>query len=250
MGMRVAGKVAIVTGAAQGMGEAHVRRLVAEGAKVLIADLNASAGNLLTSALGKNTRFVRHDVSSEESWKQVVGEAEQAFGPITILVNNAGILGPGIATTDLQEADFLKVCAVNQTGVFLGMKHVIPSMLKAGGGSIVNISSISGIVAIYGTPNAAYAASKFAVRGLTKHVAIEYADRKIRVNSVHPGYVKTPMMTEALDEASVKVAAQAVPVKRVAEPSEVADLVLFLASDESRFITGTEHVIDGGLTAQ
>jgi len=248
--MRVAGKVAIVTGAAQGMGEAHARRLVAEGARVLVTDVNSTVGMRLAAELGDSTRFVRHDVSSEASWKTVVHEAEQAFGPVTILVNNAGILGPGISTTDLEESDFLKVCSVNQTGVFLGMKHVIPSMLKAGGGSIVNVSSISGIVAIYGTPNAAYAASKFAVRGLTKHVAIEYADRKIRVNSVHPGYVRTPMMTEALDEASVKVAAQAVPVKRVAEPDEVANLVLFLASDESAFITATEHIIDGGITAQ
>lgn len=247
---RLAGKIAIITGAAQGMGEAHARRFVAEGARVVLTDINESAGQALATELGGNARFVRHDVSSAAAWRAVVSTAESAFGAVNVLVNNAGVLGPIAATADFSEDDFLKVCAINQLGVFLGMKYVVPSMLKAGGGSIINVSSVAGIVAIYGTPNVAYAASKFAVRGLTKHVAIEYGARRIRANSVHPGYIKTPMMTEALDEASAQAAAAQVPIKRMAEPSEVSDLMVFLASDESSFITGAEHIIDGGITAQ
>jgi 3alpha(or 20beta)-hydroxysteroid dehydrogenase len=247
---RLAGKIAIVTGAAQGMGEAHARRFVAEGAKVVLTDINEPVGTRLARELGANTLFVRHDVTDSGSWRAVIAACESGFGRATVLVNNAGVLGPIAASVDLDEDQFLKVCAINQLGVFLGMKHSIPGMLKSGGGSIVNVSSISGLVAIYGTPNAAYAASKFAVRGLTKHIAIEYAARGVRANSVHPGYVKTPMLTEALDEASAITAAAQVPVKRMAEPSEVSNLIVFLASDESSFITGAEHVIDGGITAQ
>ena len=133
--------------------------------------------------------------------------------------------------------------------MFLGIKHAIPSLIRAGGGSIINISSISGIVAIYGTPNVAYAASKFAVRGLTKQVAIEYGEHNIRVNSVHPGYIRTPMMTAALDTDQIKIASASVPIRRVGEVEDVSNLVVFLASDESGFITGSEYIIDGGLTA-
>jgi 3alpha(or 20beta)-hydroxysteroid dehydrogenase len=246
---RLEGKVAIITGAAQGMGAAHARRFVAEGAKTVFTDVNAEAGTALAAELGDNALFVKHDVSSEADWKAVVAAAESRFGPISVLVNNAGILGPGAQAADLEEADFNKVIAINQTAVFLGTKHAIPSMIKAGGGSIVNISSISGIVAIYGTPNVAYAASKFAVRGITKQVAIEYGGQGIRANSVHPGYIRTPMMTAALDEEQIKIASGSVPIKRVGEVEDVSNLVVFLASDESGFVTGTEHIIDGGLTA-
>ena len=246
---RLTGKVAIITGAAQGMGAAHARRFVAEGAKTVITDINAAAGEALAAELGANAMFHALDVSSEAGWAHVVAAAEERFGPINALVNNAGILGPGQPCAELSEADFLKVCAINQTSVFLGTKHVIPSMIKAGGGSIVNVSSISGIVAIYGTPNVAYAASKFAVRGITKQVAIEYGKQGIRANSVHPGYIRTPMMTAALDDEQIKVASASVPIGRVGETKDVSDLVVFLASDESGFITGTEQIIDGGLTA-
>lgn len=246
---RLNGKIAIITGAAQGMGSAHARRFVAEGAKVLITDINREAGEALARELGDSADFVQHDVSREAEWIAVVGEAEARFGPVTALVNNAGILGPVKPAAELDEADFLKVCAINQTAMFLGTKHVIPSMIKAGGGSIINISSISGIVAIYGTPNVAYAASKFAVRGITKQVAIEYGGHNIRANSVHPGYIRTPMMSAALDAEGIKVASASVPIKRVGEVEDVSNLVVFLASDESTFITGTEQIIDGGLTA-
>lgn len=246
---RLDGKVAIITGAAQGMGAAHVRRFVAEGAKVVFTDINAEAGAALVDELGEATFFVQQDVASEAGWVAVVTEAESRFGSVSVLVNNAGILGPGALAADLAEADFNKVIAINQTAVFLGTKHVIPSMIKAGGGSIVNISSISGIVAIYGTPNVAYAASKFAVRGITKQVAIEYGAHNIRANSVHPGYIRTPMMTAALTDEQIKIASGSVPIKRVGEVEDVSNMVVFLASDESGFVTGTEHIIDGGLTA-
>ncbi|EIZ77824.1 oxidoreductase, short chain dehydrogenase/reductase family [Novosphingobium sp. Rr 2-17] len=246
---RLEGKVAIITGAAQGMGAEHARRFVHEGALTIFTDINEDAGNQLAAELGERSLFIRHDVSRESDWQTVIDAGEKQFGPINVLVNNAGILGPGVKTADLAEADFLKVCAINLTATFLGTKHVIPSMIRAGGGSIVNVSSISGIVAIYGTPNSAYAASKFAVRGLTKQVAIEYGEHAIRANSVHPGYIRTPMMTAALDEDQIKVASGSVPIKRVGEVEDVSNLVVFLASDESGFITGSEYIIDGGLTA-
>lgn len=246
---RLTGKVAIVTGAAQGMGEAHVRRFIAEGAKVVITDVNAAAGETLAAELGAEAMFVKLDVSSAQSWQQAVSDAESRFGPVNVLVNNAGIVGPVNGCADLSEEDYLRICSINQTGTFLGMKYAIPSMKRAGGGSIINISSISGIVAIYGTPNVAYAASKFAVRGLTKQAAIEYGGDNIRVNSVHPGYIRTAMMTEALTPDQIVVASGSVPIKRVGEVADVSNLVVYLASDESGFTTGTEHVIDGGLTA-
>ena len=246
---RLDGKIAIITGAAQGMGEAHARRFVAEGAKVLLTDVNCDAGEALARELGESSKFAALDVTDEAAWVSAVELAERLFGPVTVLVNNAGILGPGAKAADLAERDFNQVCAVNQTAVFLGIKAVIPSMLRAGGGSIVNVSSISGIVAIYGTPNVAYAASKFAVRGITKQVAIEYGGDNIRCNSVHPGYIRTPMMTAALNEEQIKIASGSVPIKRVGEPEDVSHLIVYLASDESGFVTGAEHIIDGGLTA-
>ena len=245
---RLTGKIAIITGASQGMGMAHARAFVAHGAKGILGDLNEKAGKALASELGSCAIFVKQDVSRAEDWKAVLREGEKRFGTINVLVNNAGILGTLAATIELPEAEFLRVCAVNQTGVFLGMQTVLPGMIKAGGGSIVNISSIAGLVAIYGAPNLAYVASKFAVRGMTKQVAVEYGAKNIRANSVHPGYIKTPMMVAATDESGGEALTQ-IPLRRMAEPSEVSNLVVFLASDESAFITGTEHVIDGGMTA-
>lgn len=245
---RLKGKIAIITGASQGMGTAHARAFVAEGAKVVLTDLNEKAGQALAEELGANATFVKQDVANIADWKTVVVQAESRFGTVNVLVNNAGIIGAIAATTELTEAEFLRICAINQTGVFLGMQAVLPGMVKAGGGSIVNISSIAGLVAIYGAPKLAYVASKFAVRGMTKQVAVEYGDKQVRVNSIHPGYIKTPMMVAATDENGGE-ALSMIPLRRMAEPSEVSNLVVFLASDESRFITGAEHVIDGGMTA-
>ena len=246
---RLQGKVALVTGAARGMGESHVQRFIAEGAKVILTDLNQDGGSALAAKLGKNALFLHHDVTRSEDWTTVVQKGEAEFGPITVLVNNAGVLGPVAKTIDISDADYLKVCAINQTSVFLGMKAVLPSMLKAGIGSIVNISSIAGIAANYGFPNLAYVGSKFAVRGMTKATAIEYASKNIRVNSVHPGFIQTPMMVAATDEKGGD-ALGLIPQGRIAEPGEVTNLVLFLASDEASFITGTEHIVDGGMLAQ
>ncbi|MFW2449195.1 MAG: glucose 1-dehydrogenase [Qipengyuania pacifica] len=246
---RLSGKVAIITGASQGMGEQHVKEFVAEGAKVILTDLNQDAGSALAASLGAdNAMFIRQDVAKESDWDKVVNEGEAKFGTINVLVNNAGIIGAVKSTGDLTEKEFQHVCDVNQLAVFLGMKAVIPSMKKAGIGSIVNVSSVAGMVAIYGAPNCAYVASKFAVRGMTKQIAVEYGPHNIRCNSVHPGYIRTPMMAAATDKEGGE-AVSMIPLGRLADPAEVSKLAIFLASDESSFITGMEHVIDGGMTA-
>lgn len=245
---RLAGKVAIVTGAAQGMGEAHARTFVREGAMVILTDLNREGGGRLAAELGKNALFVPHDVASASGWRDVVSQGEAKFGKITVLVNNAGVIGPVKGLLDLSEEEFLQVCAVNQTGVFLGMKAVVPSMIEAGGGSIVNISSIAGMLGTKESSNAAYCASKWAVRGMSKLIAAQFGRQGIRVNSVHPGYVLTPMMIAATDENGGG-AAEAIPLGRLAQPDEVSRVVLFLASDEASFVSGAEHVVDGGMIA-
>lgn len=245
---RLEGKVAIITGAAQGMGEAHARLFVEEGAKVVLTDVNEEAGAALAKELGGNARFIKQDVASLAEWTTVVEEAEKAFGPVNVLVNNAGIIGPVANTVDFSEEDYLTVVAVNQHSQFYGMKTVIPSMQKAGGGSIVNISSTAGMLAVVGSPNLAYVGSKYASRGMTKHVAVQYGPDNIRANSIHPGYIKTQMMAAATDEEGGGIA-QHVPLRRMAESREVSELALFLASDASSYISGNEHVIDGGLIA-
>ncbi len=243
---RLEGKVVIITGASQGMGTSHAKIMVREGAKVILTDLNEKDGKALADSIGDSAMFVRHNVADFEDWKSVVEAGEERFGTINVLVNNAGIIGEIGSTTDFTEDDYRKVFEVNELGVFLGMRAVLPSMLQAGVGSIVNVSSIAGMVAIVGSPNLAYVGTKFAVRGMTKQVAIEYGDRNIRANSVHPGYIRTPMMAAATDEEGGG-ALNMIPLKRLADPEEVSNLVLFLASDESSFITGAEHIIDGGM---
>lgn len=246
---RLSSKVVVITGASQGMGEQHAKEFVAEGAKVILTDLNETGGKALAASLGDDhAMFIRQDVAKAADWEQVVREGEAKFGIINVLVNNAGILGALATTVDLTEEDYQRVCDVNQLAVFLGMQAVIPSMRKARIGSIVNISSVAGLVAIYGAPNIAYVASKFAVRGMTKQIAVEYGKYNIRCNSVHPGYIRTPMMAAATDEEGGE-ATSMIPLGRLADPSEVSKLAIFLASDESSFITGMEHVIDGGMTA-
>lgn len=247
--MRLDGKVAIITGAARGMGESHARRFVEEGARVVLTDVSEEAGEALAASLGSDAMFIRQDVTDFGQWQKTVSETEKGFGPVSILVNNAGILGPVSRTVELDEVEYLKVCAVNQHSVFLGMKATIPSMLEAGGGSIVNISSIAGMAANYGFPSLAYVGSKFAVRGMTKAAAIEYGPNNIRVNSVHPGFIQTPMMVEATDEEGGN-ALDLIPLGRIADPAEVTNLVLFLASDEASYITGSEYLVDAGMLAQ
>ncbi|WP_080838167.1 glucose 1-dehydrogenase [Cohnella massiliensis] len=241
---RLEGKVAIVTGAARGMGAAHVRKLVSEGAKVVFTDILEQDGQKLQTELGSSTLFIKHDVTKANEWQTVMEKAENAFGPVNVLVNNAGIDVPAANLEEASEETFRKVIDVNQVSVFLGMRCVIPSMRKAGGGSIVNISSLAGMVGAY--KKVAYTASKFAVRGMTKAAALELGEYGIRVNSVHPGFIRTPMTEELISpelEASF-------PIRRVGRSDEVSELVLFLASDESSYCTGSEFVIDGGLGAQ
>lgn len=241
---RLEGKVAIITGAAQGMGASHARKFVEEGAKVVLTDLNKEKGEALSAELGENALFVSQNVTSAEDWANVVAEAEKTFGKVDVLVNNAGIT---MAKSILQttEEEYRRIVEINQVSVFLGMKTVIPAMQKAGGGSIVNISSMNGLVA----GAIGYTDTKFAVRGMTKAAAIECANYGIRVNSVHPGVIATPMVVQEDTKAAVEAFSKHIPLKRVAEPEEVSNMVLYLASDESSYSTGSEFVIDGGMTA-
>ena len=245
---RVSGKVAIVTGGARGMGAVFARMLVDEGARVVVTDVLDVEGAETAAKLGANACFFHHDVTSEEEWKLVVAKTEAAFGPVSVLVNNAGIAGIGMLET-LSEADYRHVVDVNQVSVFLGMKSLISSMKRAGGGSIINISSAAGMVGFANLLS--YTASKFAVRGMTKSAAIELAPYNIRVNSIHPSLIRTPLIAPSADsEALLAGAIAATPVGRLGEPEEVASIVLLLASDESRFSTGAEFVVDGGFTSQ
>lgn len=244
MSGRLEGKVAIISGAAQGQGEAEARRFVAEGGRVVIGDLNDDAGRVVADDLGAAARFSHLDVTDADLWAATVAVAEEAFGPVDVLVNNAGVLvfGPVQKLT----ADQMRLSLdVNLMGTFHGMQAVYRSMKSSGGGSIVNISSYGGLT---GLPMlGAYVASKFAVRGLTKTAALDFARAGIRVNSVHPGGVDTPMTQNPDGSASDQTTyTQSIPIKRHATVDEIASLVLFLASDESSYCTGSEFVIDGG----
>lgn len=242
---RLKDKVAIITGAARGMGASHARLFVEEGAKVMIADILEEEGQALANELGENARFIKLDVTKAESWTEAVKEAEKAFGPVNVLVNNAGI-SLNMSIEDMSEEDYRRIVDINQVSVFLGMKAVIPSMKKTEGGSIVNISSINGIVG----GAIGYTDTKFAVRGMTKAAALGLTHYGIRVNSVHPGVIETPMIMQEDAKEQIKEFAKFIPNKRVAKPQEVSNLVLYLASDESSYSTGSEFIVDGGLTAQ
>lgn len=232
------GKVAIITGGARGMGAVHAKTLQAEGAIVVITDVLDVEGAAVAKELG--ITYLHHDVTDEHQWASVIAETEKKHGPVSILVNNAGVVGfTPVADTDL--AEWNRVLAINLTGPFLGIRSVTPSMRKAGGGVIVNISSTAGMI---GYSNlSAYVASKWGLRGLTKAAALDLAADSIRVVSVHPGGVRTPMTAGIDDPENYKRQ----PIKRIGEPEEIAKLVLYLVADAT-YSTGTEFIADGGAT--
>jgi 3alpha(or 20beta)-hydroxysteroid dehydrogenase len=249
MGDELAGKVVLVSGAGRGIGEAIARRLHRDGATVVCGDVDEALVKAMAASLGERALAAALDVRSEESWQAVVTRGTLEFGTLDGLVNNAGILKPlPLLMTSLE--DFRSTVEVNEIGVFLGIRAVAPVLIERGSGSIVNISSMLGLV---GEPFAgAYAASKFAVTGLTKVAALEFASAGVRVNSVHPGYVAGTKMLSVhnlgVEFTDVRDVNQ-IPLKRMGTAEDVADLVRFLISDESRYCTGAEFVIDGGLTA-
>lgn len=252
--MRLAGIVAIVTGGASGIGEATCRRFAEEGASVVIADVNDDRGRRLEAEIksaGGEAAFIRLDVTDEDRWVAVVAETVDRYGKLDVVVNNAGMSGrfgrPVVEETTVEGWD--AVFDVNAKGVFLGTKHAIPEMRKAGGGSIINVSSIFGNVGSRG--GTAYHASKGACRTFTKAAAVQYAAEGIRVNSVHPGFVDTPMTEGLHAQPGVREERTRVtPLGRLGVPDDIAHGIVYLASDESRWVTGSELVIDGGMTAQ
>ena len=245
---RLDGKVALITGGARGMGKSHVRHFVAEGARVVFGDVLDDKGAKVAAGLdGQSCRYIHHDVTSEAEWAAAVAAAVDTFGRLDVLVNNAGVL-KFAPIADMSLDDFRHILDVNAVGCWLGMKAAIGPMKAAGGGSIINISSIEGFTGAAGL--SAYSASKFAIRGMTKVAARELGQFGIRVNSVHPGGVITSMVlsqAEAADQMDPEAFLKAMPLSRFAEPAEISRLVVFLASDESSYSTGSEIVADGGL---
>ena len=241
---RLDGKVAIVTGGARGQGAAEVRLFAAEGAKVVLTDVLVDAGQALAAELGAAVTFLRQDVSREEDWEAAVNTATERFGGLDVLVNNAGILhNATIAKHTL--ADYERVVQVNQVGVFLGIRAAIAPMRARGGGSIVNISSGAGLRATKYLIG--YAATKYAVTGMTACAALELARYGIRVNSIHPGVIDTPMIGSNTPEMTASMV-RTTPMRRMGEPEEIARVALFLASDESSYMTGAHVPVDGGVT--
>jgi 3alpha(or 20beta)-hydroxysteroid dehydrogenase len=244
------GRVALVSGAARGQGADEARRFAAEGAVVVLGDVLDDLGSGVADGIGDTARYVHLDVTREADWDRAVAFAAEAFGRVDVLVNNAGtarftpIIGGSLD-------DYLAVVMVNQVGVYLGMRAAAPAMARGGGGSIVNISSIDGIVGMPAV--SAYVASKFAVRGMTKVAALELAPLGIRCNSVHPGYIDTVLLrgggSSGFPETDPTMLARTVPARRLGTVEDVTDVVLFLASDASRYCSGSEIVVDGGLIA-
>ena len=243
---RLTGKVAIVTGGAMGQGAAIATAFVEEGARVVIADVADEPGELLAKELGDAAVFRHHDVSDEASWTALVEETNARFGPVGVLANNAGVLRFGeIATGSLDDVELM--WKVNQMGVFLGMRAVVPTMQANGGGSIINASSVEGLAGMANC--SAYAATKWAIRGMTKCAAMELGGRGIRVNSVHPGMIDTPMTRVHGGDVAMEFGASKVPMRRVGTPADIAPVYVFLASDESGYMNGAELAVDGGVTA-
>ena len=243
---RLNGKVAIITGGARGQGAEEGRLFAAEGSSVVLTDVLDADGEQTASEIGGI--FLHHDVTSEEAWQGVVKEAVERHGKVDILINNAGIYQSGLVT-EMALEDYRRIIEVNQVGVFLGMKHVAPAIIDAGGGAIVNISSIAGMRG--GRGSIAYGASKWAVRGMTKVAAHELGLHGIRVNSIHPGMIETAMLHQVpgVDSGNLDRMTRRIPLGRIAEAEEVAKLALFLASDESSYCSGAEFIVDGGMTA-
>ena len=244
---RLEGKVALITGAARGQGEAEARLFAAEGARVYVTDVLDAEGEATAADIGDAATYHHLDVTDEEAWILLREEVLERDGRLDVLVNNAGIFRI-MPTALTSEAEYRQIVDINQVGTFLGMKTMIPPMVEAQSGSIVNISSVAGLTGAAGTM--AYAASKWAVRGMTKVAAKEVAPFGVRVNSVHPGIIDTPMMAEASPEGNLlDRVVRGIPMGHVAQADDVARLVLYLASDESGYSTGSEFVVDGGMTA-
>jgi 3alpha(or 20beta)-hydroxysteroid dehydrogenase len=246
---RLDGKVALITGGARGMGKSHARHFVAEGAKVVLGDIQDDKGKELAAELGEDRcLYVHQDVTSESDWAAAVAATMEAFGTLNVLVNNAGVLKHR-KIADMTLAEFRQVIDVNLVGEWLGVKSVISPMSTAGGGSIINISSVEGFAGAAGL--SAYSASKFGVRGITRSAAQELGKLGIRVNSVHPGGIMTSMTATAFetftDIGDGAGFMRSLPIARFAKSSEVSPLVVYLASDESSYCTGSEFVVDGGM---
>ncbi|MCR3906973.1 MAG: glucose 1-dehydrogenase [Tenericutes bacterium] len=243
---KLEGKVAIITGAAQGIGAATAQLFVNEGAFVVLTDIQDDKGKEVAKSLGEKAVYIHHDVSSRKEWEHVLNETEKLFGYVSVLVNNAGIVIQK-PLEKYSDEDFHKLYMVNQFGVYLGMMVTYPSMENVGGGSIINISSTSGFRGKAGLMG--YNASKFAVRGMTKSAALDFASKNIRVNSVHPGFINTPMTLDHISDEYKEKAMKDTPLGRGGEPEEVAKTILFLACDDSSFSTGSEFITDGGRLA-
>lgn len=244
-------KVAVITGSGSGIGRAAAILYAKEGAKVIISDINEEHGNAVLEEIKKNggeAFFIKADTSKPEEHKKLVDQTIEKYGALHIAVNNAGIGGPLSSIADYPIDGWQKVIDINLSGVFYGLKYQIPAMLKSGGGSVVNIASILGQAGTKFSP--AYVAAKHGVVGLTKAAALEYADQKIRVNSIGPGYIKTPLVMNSLDEATLTFITGLHPMGRLGEAEEVAELILWLGSDKSSFVTGSYYPVDGGYLAQ
>ena len=248
---RLEGRVALVTGAASGIGKATARRLADEGAAVLLTDVNESLGATTTEELraaGARVDFLRHDVASEADWEAAVAKAVEEFGGLDIVVNNAG-LGDLATIEETSLEDWQRTIAIDQTGVFLGMKTAAPHLKASGHGAVVNISSIFGTSGGFGT-SPAYHAAKGAVRTLTKNVALHWATEGVRVNSIHPGFIDTPMADQTRGTPFEQVMIDLTPMGRLGRPEEIAAGVAYLVSDDASFVTGLELYIDGGYIAR
>ncbi len=249
MGNRLEGKVAIITGGASGIGEGHAHLFASEGAKVVVGDLQDEMGEAVVASVnaeGGDAIYVHQDVTSESDWANVVSETVKKYGSITTLINNAGVANfVGVEEEDLE--GFNRVVAICQTGVWLGMKACMPELKKTGNGAIVNISSVYGII---GTPSMlSYHGAKGAVRLMTKSAGLEYARQGVRVNSVHPGIIETPL-AKSISEEYIEAMMEGTPMGKMGEPADIATMSLFLCSDEAKFINASEFIVDGGWNAQ